>query len=172
MRVTKSLVPQSSPAPGPNPTRLTWVDLVHEAGRREHWIRFGHPVADVVLDRRRRRQGFAPGALLAFVRWSGAPRRTAVSRLDILMAVAPGDACATVAGVDPGGELILRLDGWTRVAPALRAIDAIEALGLDPSQVAPDYWRHVHARLQVGLAPRGYDLMRHRAWRLRAQVTP
>lgn len=172
MTETYDLVPAPPSAAASNASGLTWVDLVHEAGRREHWVRFGHPVCDVILDRHHRRQGFRPEALLAFVRWSGAPRRTAVSRLDILQTVAPGEACSTVPGVAPGGELILRLHGWSRVGPALRIIDAVEALGLDPAQVALDYWRHVHARLQVGLTPRVYDLARHRAWRLRVRVAP
>ena len=42
------------------------------------------------------------------------------------------------------------MDGWPKVERVLQAIDAIEALGVDPADVAPDYWRHVHNRLRAG----------------------
>ena len=44
------------------------------------------------------------------------------------------------------------------------AIDAVEALGIDPSDVAPDHWRHVHNRLGAGYEPRPYSRDQHRAW--------
>src|SRR5260221_712359 len=39
---------------------LTYVDLTWQAKRIEHRIRFGHPVANLRLDRHRRRIAFAP----------------------------------------------------------------------------------------------------------------
>ena len=50
--------------------------------------------------------------------------------------------------------------------------DAIEALGIDPADAAPDYWRHVHNRLSAGLEPRGYTAAQHRAWLLRQACPP
>ena len=38
----------------------------------------------------------------------------------------------------------------------LQAIDAVEALGIDPADAAPDHWRHVHNRLAAGHEPRPY----------------
>lgn len=156
-------------APAPDP-RLTQVDLVWIEARIEHWIRFGAIVADQVVDRCRRRVGFAPGAVFAFVRWSANDRGTVASRLDILQAVAPGEACSTVPGVTPGGRSLLRLAGWPKVRKALAAIDAIEALGVDPTAAAPDHWRHLHTRLAGRTPPRAYSPARHRAWRLRSAL--
>jgi hypothetical protein len=72
--------------------------------------------------------------------------------------------------VTPGGEILLRLAGWPKVQLAFRAIDAVEALGVEPTNVPPDYWRHVHNRITAGQRPRPYTLTRHRAWLLRRSV--
>ena len=53
---------------------------------------------------------------------------------------------------------------------ALAAIDAVELLGVEPSDVAPDHWRQVHNRLKARAAPEPYTLARHRAWQLRDAV--
>jgi len=57
-----------------------------------------------------------------------------VSRVDILRAIAPGDTYSTVGFVRPGGESLLRLNGWPRSNGVLQAIDAIEALEIDPAR--------------------------------------
>jgi len=150
--------------------RLTWVELVWFEKRIERWIRFGHSSDERILDRRRRLVGFEPGVLFAFVRWAANERGTVVSRIDILAAATPSMACSTLPGVTPGGEQLLRLSGWPKVAQALGCIDAIEALGIDPAAAAPDHWRHVHNRLSAGQAPRAYTRERHRAWLLRQEL--
>lgn len=55
---------------------------------------------------------------------------TVRSTLDIVQAVSLGDHCATVPQVDPGGELLLSVLGWPKVAQVFRLIDAIEASGI------------------------------------------
>ena len=74
--------------------------------------------------------------------------------------------------VAPVAEILLRLSGWPRVQRALAAIDAVEALGVDPAEAAPDYWRHVGQRLGVGEAPRAYSRERHAAWLARREFAP
>ena len=132
---------------------LTLVSLVWIDQRRQHWIRFGHPASDQVLDRHRRVMGFKPGSMFALVRWAAGSRGTMLSRLDILIAPQTCEPCISLPGVRPGGISLLRLTGWSRVEKALQVIDAVEALKLDPAVTAPDYWRHVHARLSVGETP-------------------
>jgi Protein of unknown function (DUF2840) len=151
---------------------LTQVNLTWIKGRIEHWIRFGAPVSETILDRDRRILSFAPGSVLAFVRWASNDFGTVRSHIDILRTVAIGDAYQTVPYVRPGGELLLRLHGWPTVEKVLQAIDAIEAIGIDPANVAPDHWRHVHNRLTAGLEPRPYGLPQHRAWVLRKRAEP
>jgi len=75
------------------------------------------------------------------------------------LGVTEDDAAMTVA--DPGPT---PLEQAASRELAQRIIDAVEALGADPADVAPDYWRHVHNRLTVGEAPRAYCRDQHRAW--------
>ena len=50
--------------------------------------------------------------------------------------------------------------------------DAIEAASIDPVEVAPDHWRHVHNRLTAGLEPHAYTPERHAAWLGRQRIDP
>jgi hypothetical protein len=76
-----------------------------------------------------------------------------------------------VPGVLPGGEILLRLDGWPRVKRALDAIAAIEELGINPAEVATDWWRHLHNRIVCNLSHRAYSRGQHAAWLRRRKVT-
>jgi hypothetical protein len=145
----------------------THVELMWYEKQIEHGIRFGHDVAETILDRRRRVLSFAPNSIFAYVRWASNDYGTAVSRMDILRAVAPGDAFSTVGCVHPGGEILLRVSGWPKVERVLQAIDAVEQIGVDPVDVCPDHWRHVHNRMAAGSEPRPYTRERHAAWLLR-----
>ena len=151
---------------------LTHVDLFWQEGVRQHWLRFGRPVGDRIIDRRRRVASFAPGAIFAFIRWASNDYGTVVSKIDIVRAVSRGEPYSTVPHVDPGGEILLRLNGWPKVQQVLLAIDAIEALGIAPEDVALDHWRHIHNRMSAGLPPRSYSLARHKSWLLREGLTP
>ncbi len=148
---------------------LTRVELIWFEKRIEHWIRFGRSVAEEILDRRRRVLSFAPGTVFAYMRWASNDYGTAVSRLDVLRAVTPGEAYSTVPYVRPGGEILLRASGWPKVQRALEAIDTVERL-VDPALACPDHWRHVHNRLTAGQEPRAYTADRHRAWLKRQRL--
>jgi Protein of unknown function (DUF2840) len=151
---------------------LTQVEILWLEKRLENRIRFGRIVEEKILDRRRRVMSFAPGSIFAFVRWNSNDFGTVVSRIDILRAVASGQRSATVPYVRPGGDILLRLSGWPKVERVLQLIDAIEALGIDPADAAPDYWHHVHNRLSVNEAPRIYTKSRHQAWLHRRRIVP
>jgi Protein of unknown function (DUF2840) len=149
---------------------MTEVVLVFYEGRIEHWLRFGNQECERILDRRRRVIAFVPGKIFAFVRWEANDYGTVLSRLDILRACAAGEVIATVPGVTPGGEILLRLDGWPRVKRALDAIADIEARGIDPAAVAPDWWRHLHNRISCNILHRAYTRAQHAAWQHRRRV--
>lgn len=149
---------------------LTEVELVWFEGDIERWIRFGHIADERLLDRRCRVVRFAPGSVFAFIRWQANDYGTVLSRLDILRAAIPGAPIATVPGVSPGGEILLRASGWPKVERVLQVIDAVEAQGIDPADAAPEHWRHVHNRLLVGETPRSYNPAQHRAWLLRQRI--
>lgn len=156
---------------GPAPF-TTLVELTWRQKRIEHWIRFGHKSYERILDRYRSIVGFAPNSIFAFVRWAANDFGTIISRIDIVRAVGRDEPFQTLPFVRPGGEILLRLDGWPKVERALQAIDAIEALGLDPSDVAPEHWRHAHNRLTAGHDPRAYTPAQHAAWLKRRRIAP
>ncbi|MCC2602397.1 DUF2840 domain-containing protein [Sphingopyxis yananensis] len=135
------------------------VDLLWIESRVEHWIRFGRVAEEQVLDRRRRR---LPGSVFAFIRWVANDYGTAMSRIDIVRTVRLGEGYQTIPSVNPGGELLLRQSGWPKVQRVLEAI--VDALRIDPADVAPDHWRHVHNRMTAHDAPRAYTVQRHDAW--------
>jgi len=149
---------------------LTEVEILWLEKRIENRIRFGRAVAEKIIDRRRRLLSFAPGSIFAFVRWTSNDFGTAIARIDILRAVAPGQRCSTVPYVKPGGEILLRLSGWPKVERVLQLIDGVEALGINPADAAPYYWHHVHNRLSVNESPRLYTRGRHQAWLHRQRV--
>ncbi|MGE4483227.1 DUF2840 domain-containing protein [Acidocella sp.] len=146
---------------------LTWIE-----NQVEFWIRFGRDAEETILDRRRRVLGFAPGSVFAFVRWAANEYGTALSRIDIVRAVTPDEPYSTVSFVDPGGEILLHISGWPKVERVLQAIDAVEAIGIDAADAAPDHWRHVHNRLTAGELPRPYSRSRHVAWLMRRRIAP
>ena len=151
---------------------LTHVELTWIEKKIEHWLRFGRRAEEKILDRRRSIVSFTPNSIFAFVRWASNDYGTIISRMDIVRAVETGERCQTLPFVRPGGEILLRVDSWPKVERVLRAIDTIEALGIDPADVAPEYWRHLHNRLAAGHEPRAYTREQHAAWLKRRSVTP
>ncbi|CAN7488559.1 DUF2840 domain-containing protein [Aminobacter sp. LjRoot7] len=153
-----------------NAALLTHVELTFVEKRIEHWIRFGRAAHEQRIDRRRRILSFQPGTIFAFVRWASNDFGTVISRIDIVRAVARGEAYQTLPFVRPGGDILLKIDSWPKVERVLQVIDAIEHLGIDPQTVSPDHWRHVHNRMTAGHEPRAYTLDQHRAFLLRQRA--
>lgn len=160
------------PSAGGPPPFTTLVELTWREKRIEYWIRFGRPTYEEVLDRHRRLVGFAPGSIFAFVRWASNDYGTVVSRIDIVRGTGRGEAFQTLPFVRPGGDILLKADSWPKVARVLEHIDAVEAQGIDPCEVAEDHWRHLHHRVAIGIAPRPYDADRHAAWLKRRTAEP
>ena len=148
----------------------TRVELLHLEGKIERWIRFGEVAEEEILDRRRRALWFAPGSVFAFVRWAANDFGTTSSRIDIVRTVEPDEPYQTLPFVQPGGDILLKIEGWPRVEQVLRHIDAVEALGIDACDVAPDHWRHVGNRIGAGHQPRAYSTERHQAWLKRREI--
>ena len=88
----------------------------------------------------------------------------------MLRAVRANEPQQTVPFVQPGGDILLKVEGWPKVERVLQMIDAIEAIGIDPADVSPDHWRHVHNRIAAGQQPRAYALGQHKAFLLRRRV--
>ncbi|CCG08217.1 DUF2840 domain-containing protein [Pararhodospirillum photometricum] len=164
---------RGGPVPSALPSdNLTHVELTFVEKKIEHWIRFGREAHEQILDRRRRIFSFRPDAIFAFVRWASNDFGTIISRIDILRAVCPSEPYQTLPFVRPGGDILLKIDGWPKVEQVLRHIDAIQAIGIDPEDVSPDHWRHVHNRLTANHEPRAYTGDQHRAFLLRRRAEP
>ena len=171
--MTDAAVPRVQSGPMPRAhlaDSLTHVELTHVEKRIENWIRFGREAGEQILDRRRRVLRFAPDSVFAFVRWASNDFGTIISRIDIVRAVEPGEAYQTLPFVRPGGEILLKIEGWPKVEDVLRHVDAIEAIGIDADAVSPEHWRHVHNRMAAAQHPRAYTLDQHRAFLLRRKV--
>ena len=156
---------------GPSPY-TTLVELTWREKRIEYWIRFGPQSYEQILDRHRRLVGFAPGTIFAFIRWAANDFGTVLSRIDIVRTIERGEPFQTLPFVRPGGDILLKAEGWPKVVRVLEIIDAIEALGIEACDVAPDHWRHVHHRIAAGLEPNPYTTDRHAAWLKRRSVEP
>lgn len=154
------------------PSFTTLVELTFQRKKIEHWIRFGRKNYERLLDRHRSIVGFSPDSIFAFVRWAASDYGTVVARIDILRAVRRGEPFQTLPFVRPGGEILLRLNGWPKVQRALQAVDAVEALGIDPADASPDHWRQIHNRLSAGQEPNPYTPERHAAWVSRRRIAP
>jgi hypothetical protein len=155
------------PSDGLTHVELTWIEK-----KVEHWIRFGREAHEQILDRRRRIVGFAPNSVFAFVRWAANDHGTVISRIDIVRATMPGERYQTLPFVRPGGDILLKIESWPKVERVLQIVDAIEAAGIDSTEVSPHHWRHVHNRLIAGEEPRRYTVEQHRAILLRRGVEP
>ncbi len=112
---------RGGPVPPVHPyDSLTHVELTHVEKRIENWIRFGRAAHERILDRRRRIVSYRPGSVFAFVRWAANEFGTVISRIDIVRAVEPGEAHQTLPFVLPGGEILLKIEGWPKVEDVLR----------------------------------------------------
>jgi hypothetical protein len=158
------------PAPGVPSHSLTEVDLTWIEGRLEQWIRFGRVANERILSRSKKVVGFRPGATFAYVRWTSNDYGTVHSSIAIVTAVEPDAPHATLPFVRPGGDILLRIDGWPKVQQVLKAIDAVEAVDIDACDVAPDHWRHVGSRIAAAMPFRPYSPDRHTAWLRRRAI--
>lgn len=161
------LVPPPLPVDGLTRVELTWIEK-----KVEYWIRFGKETEEQIHDRRRRTLSFISNSIFALVRWASNDHGTVISRIDIVRAIVPGEHFQTLPFVRPGGDILLKMEGWPKVERVLQVIDAIEAIGIDPAEVSPHHWRHVHNRLTAGQEPRSYTIEQHRAILLRRSVEP
>ena len=143
---------------------LTRVSLVHVEDRINLYLRFGHPVREQRLDRWWRCATFLPGARFARIRWEANDYGTTRWQLMVLQACTPRDAMQRIAGIRPGAHILLHVEGERWVQAVLAQMDAIEALGIDPTDVSPAYWRTLDNRLAARMPAPSYTLARHAAW--------
>ena len=144
--------------------RSTRVSLAFVEQRINLYLRFGHPVRELRLDRWRRCATFLPAALFCRVRWESNDYGTTRWQLMVLQTCTPLDAMQLIAGIRPGACLLLCAEGERQVQSVLQQIDAIESLGVDPAATSPAYWRTLGNRLDAHLLLPAYTTDRHEAY--------
>ncbi len=142
---------------------LTVVELVFFPEFRNDRLRFGAPQVRVLLDRRRSLAVFTPGALFGYLRWTANEFGTQIWCLVVGRTARPGEPITRVQGVRPGAEILLQLNGATRVRRILKHLDALETLGFALQEISPAYYRHLHNRSLAGIGFRPYSVDQHRA---------
>lgn len=145
-------------------TALTEVELTWIEGRYEQWLRFGRVAARHIVSHGKCVAAFRSGAVFAIVRRVQSDFGTIRASIDIVMSVAPGASSTVLPYVRSGGEVLLHVETWPRVAQVLQEIDNVEVAGIEPCDASPDHWRHVDERLCAGLPVRPYTAARHAAW--------
>jgi hypothetical protein len=147
-----------------NDAPLTRVSLVFVERRINVYLRFGHPIRELRLDRWRRCAMFLPAALFCRVRWESNDYGTTRWQLMVLQAGTPLDTVQRIPGIQPSARLLLYAEGERQVQSVLPQIDAIEAMGIDPVAVSPAYWRTLGNRLSARLPLPAYTVERHAAY--------
>jgi hypothetical protein len=147
-----------------NDTPLTRVSLAFVEHRINVYLRFGHPLRELRMDRWRRCAIFTQAAVFCRVRWESNDYGTTRWQLMVLQACMPHATVQRIAGIQPGARLLLCAEGERQVQSVLPQIDAIEALGIDPAAVSPAYWRTLGNRLSARLPLPAYTVERHAAY--------
>lgn len=150
---------------------LTRLRLISLPTRCKLWLRFGRPVAEANHSRYQRYVYFPADVVFAMLRWHGNEYGTILWQLSIVRTVAPGEPAAQIADVNPGAEVLLRVSGTANIHRVLSLIQGIEARGIDPVTVNPDYWRTVQNRLRARDGVPEYGAEEHAAYRLRLEVS-
>lgn len=161
--------PGNGATPVPDNEPITRVLLVHVPQRLVLSLRFGRPVRQVELDELRGIATFPPGARFARTRWEAGDSGLTCHQLLVLQACKLHEPMQYIKGVTPGARILLRTEGSRDISAVLHRIAAIEALGIDPVDADPAYWRLLGTELAAGRPLPEYTLARHTAWQLGRQ---
>ena len=143
---------------------FTRVEVAFYPEYSNNWLRFGEPIYDFDLDRRRSLAIFKPEQVFGYIRWRANEYGTQEWHLVIVKAVEPLQQINRFAGIQPGGEILLATSGNVRVKRVLSQIDVLENDGFDTSKVSPNFFRHLHNRTMINRPVRGYSSGQHEAY--------
>ena len=143
---------------------FTRVEIAFYPEHLNHWLRFGDADEQHDLDRRRSLALFKSGRVFGYVRWRANEYGTQDWRFTVVQTAEPSLMLSRIAGITPGGEVLLLATGNAKVKRALLQIDALEAEGFELADVSPAYYRHVHNRITAGQPIRAYSTAQHAAY--------
>ena len=143
---------------------FTRVEVAFYPEYLNNWLRFGDPVYDFDLDRRRSLAIFKSSQIFGYVRWRANEYGTQKWRFVIVKAVEPLHRMSCFTGIQPGGQILLTTSGNVKVKRVLSQIDLLEHNGFSPSKVSPNFYRQLHNRTMINRPVRGYSLQQHEAY--------
>lgn len=151
--------------------KLTRVHLHFGGNAFNHYTRFGHPLFRKTTSKREAYDFYAEGSIFAYVRWQANDFGTRSWRLLILRSGDEFSDLYAIPGICPGADVLLDVEGKSRVLRVFEAINAIEKSQIDPADVAPYYWIEINARINTVLHPLPYTPAHHKAWKLQKEVS-
>ena len=142
---------------------LTEVKVIFLHEQVNHYTRFGHPVLKETITPHQGFEYYPPKALVGYIQWQGGDYGSRLWRFMIFMAVKHShkSPLQVIEAVTPAVNLILDLEGATKVRAALKAIDHIESLGLDPADESPAFYGYLHQRITVNQPYHPYSIKQH-----------
>lgn len=149
---------------------LTRVSLAYMLDRISHYLRFGSPYKEQMLDRSRAFAWFKPGDLFGYIRWQAGDYGTLDWRLFVCLTGQPEERLTRVRGIRPSAHILLNANGKAQVQRFFTVLDTLEEDGFDPAELSPDYYRHCHNRIQAGAEIHPYRQSQHQAWALKREL--
>lgn len=143
---------------------FTRVEVAFYPEHLNNWLRFGIPVYDLNLDRRRSLAIYKPGQIFGYIRWSANEYGTQEWLLVIVKAAELLHRINCFPGIQPGGQMLLATSGNVKVKHILSQIDLLENNGFDPSKVSPNFYRQLHNRTMINRPVSGYSSQQHEAY--------
>jgi uncharacterized protein DUF2840 len=145
---------------------LTRVDILSLPDRVHHYTRFGRAVRKVIMPSYRGYEYYRPGQLVGYVQWQAGEYGSRLWRFMILMTVS--HVCQInmqeVPGIMPAVRILLDMEGAFKVRKIFCVIDQIEQLGLDPADVSPAYYGHLHQRITANHRCHRYTMEQHKSF--------
>lgn len=143
---------------------FTRVEVTFYREYLNNWLRFGDPVYDFDLGRRRSLAIFKPCQIFGYIRWRANEYGTQEWCFVIVKAMEPLQWIRRITGIQPGGQILLTTSGNVKVKRVLAQIDLLENNGFSPSKVSPNFYRQLHNRTMIGRPVRGYSSQQHEAY--------
>ncbi|WP_165776835.1 DUF2840 domain-containing protein [Paremcibacter congregatus] len=152
---------------------LTRIETISLRGRLHYYTRFGRPVSKVTMPPYRGLEYYRPGQLLGYIRWQAGEYGSRLWRFMILRTVSFTGKSPShqVEGVSPGAYIILDVEGALKVRAAMNVIDQIENMGIDPAEVSPAYYGHLHQRILTNQPYHRYSMEQHQSFRQEGEIS-
>lgn len=130
---------------------LTLVSIAWRKRRRNHRLLFGTPYRWVRLDWRRRCAAFKPGQIFAYERWRANKYGTQSWQVFVVKTISTTGSGQRIAGVMPGGELLLSAHGAAASKRVLKTFDQLsDVCPID--SISENRWRQIACLQSTGLS--------------------